>query len=35
MSRSKLKEFKKRQNLAEADRDWKFFMIADFLDDED
>ena len=33
MSPSELKEFRKRQAKAEADRDWDLFMLADLLDE--
>lgn len=33
MSPRELKEFKRRQAQAEADRDWDLFMLADLLDD--
>ena len=33
MSTRELKEFKKGQAQAEADRDWDLFMLADLLDD--
>ena len=33
MSSRELKEFKKGQAQAEADRDWDLFMLADLLDD--
>lgn len=34
MSPCELKEFKKRQAQAEADRDWDLFMLSDLLDDQ-
>ena len=33
LSPRELKEFKKGQAQAEADRDWDLFMLADLLDD--
>ena len=33
MSPREIKEFKKGQAQAEADRDWDLFMLADLLDD--
>lgn len=35
MSRSELKEFKKRQKQAESDRFWDTLCLAELLDDED
>ena len=34
MSPRELKEFKKKQAQAEADREWDLFMLADLLDDQ-
>ena len=33
MSPRELKEFKKRQAQAEAERDWDLFMLGDLLDE--
>lgn len=33
MSRSERKEFKRRLEQAEADRDWDMFMLLDLFDD--
>ena len=33
MSLRELKEFKKRQAQAEADREWDLFMLGDLLDE--
>lgn len=35
MTRSELKEFRKRQRQAEDDRIWDAILLADFLDDDE